>query len=345
MVKLFCALVGIENSVFEVDIEETASVSALKAKIHELNDDIKVPPRDLKLFIAKRDKGRGEWLTEEEVMKGVSDLTDLELLTSMRLEIGNAGLSEAIVQVEMTTAEIAKLMGPVNVLALVPQRQTELWVISESIPNVLNTKGIRCRVYRLAASYLGYYDPDLRAGDIDKALWYKETKLQIHIVFKEGMNFLVMFMICTERGALLFENELHHEGITQTSPLEGHEASTEVAPMHREAKELRHILTRDYLPDETDSPQGTVTSVSINVSIVELETDEFKYQSIEKSCHLISKEQPTHHKYDIDQNNRLALSSEMHGWYDGSNVVVPVMNISVESVSDGPEIGSRYKVT
>ncbi|KAL3658898.1 hypothetical protein V7S43_016041 [Phytophthora oleae] len=34
----------------------------------------------------------------------------------------------------------------------------------------------------------------------------------------------------------------------------------------------------------------------------------------------------------------------MHGWYDGSNVVVPVMNISVESVSEVPEIGSRYKV-
>ncbi|KAG2836067.1 hypothetical protein PC110_g13773 [Phytophthora cactorum] len=39
-----------------------------------------------------------------------------------------------------------------------------------------------------------------------------------------------------------------------------------------------------------------------------------------------------------------ALTSDLHSWYDGCSVAVPVMNISVESVSEGPVIGSRYKV-
>ncbi|KAG3085960.1 hypothetical protein PI124_g3377 [Phytophthora idaei] len=34
----------------------------------------------------------------------------------------------------------------------------------------------------------------------------------------------------------------------------------------------------------------------------------------------------------------------MHCWYDGRSFAVPVTNISVKSVSEGPVIGSRYKV-
>ncbi|KAL3658897.1 hypothetical protein V7S43_016040 [Phytophthora oleae] len=237
MVKFFCAIVGVEKSVFEVGIEERASVSALKFKIKDLNDDIKVSARNLELFLAKRDKGRGEWLTEEEAVKD-----------DMRLEI--------------TKEEVAKLISPVNVLVLVPRPQMELWLVSGSVKNALSTKGIRSRVYRLAASYLGYYDPDLRAGDGDKAMWYEEATLQLHVVFKE------------ERDAFIFENELQNEVFTRTSPLEGHDVSTKVAPIHRESNYLRRILTPEYLPDDTDSLQDTMTSVSTDISIVDLEADD-----------------------------------------------------------------------
>lgn len=100
-------------------------------------------------------------------------------------------------------------------------------------------------------------------------------------------------------------------------------------------------------------------SISTNTSIVDVMTDEFKYQRIEseewfgdvgkaQSCHLMSRDHcrkcPSDRKYDNDPNNRLALSSAMHDWYDGRMYNVPVMNISVESVSERPVIGNRYKV-
>jgi hypothetical protein len=163
----------------------------------------------------------------------------------------------------------------------------------------------------------------------------------------------------TEENALLFDNVLQDECITLTSPLDGHAVSTNVAPISRELSELRRIYSRHYVPEDTDSPQVTMSSLSTNTSIVDVVTDEFKYQRIEseewfgtvgkaQSCHLMSREHcrryASYHKYDNDQSNRLALTSDMHDWYDGRSFAVPVMNISVESVSEGPVVGSRYKV-
>ncbi|KAG2773644.1 hypothetical protein PC111_g24878, partial [Phytophthora cactorum] len=204
-----------------------------------------------------------------------------------------------------------------------------------------------CRLYRLVASYLGYYDPARRTGDKDNALWYEDKTLRIHSLFE------------TKENALLFDNVLQDECITPTSPLDGHAVSTNVAPFSRELSELRRIYSRHYVPQDTESPQVTMLSLSTNTSIVDVVTDEFKYQRIEseewfgpvgkaQSCHLMSREHcqrfESYHKYDNDQNNRLALSAELHDWYDGRTFAVPVMNISVESVSEGPVIGSRYKV-
>ncbi|KAG2787913.1 hypothetical protein PC129_g23976, partial [Phytophthora cactorum] len=262
--------------------------------------------------------------------------------------VGLAGRQVSLGEVSDEDGAAGK--GPVHVLVVVPKQvhpQEGLSLVSGSIENALNTKGIRCRVYYLAASNLGYYDPDLRAGESDKALWYDGATLRIHVLFKE------------ERDALVFENELQNEGITQASSLDGHTVLTNVAPISRELSELRRILTWHYVPEDTDSPQVTMSSLSTNTSIVDVVTDEFKYQRIEseewfgtvgkaQSCHLMSREHcrryASYHKYDNDQSNRLALTSDMHDWYDGRSFAVPVMNISVESVSEGPVVGSRYKV-
>ncbi|KAG4036320.1 hypothetical protein PC123_g28110, partial [Phytophthora cactorum] len=77
--------------------------------------------------------------------------------------------------------------GTIHVLVVVPEQaqpQMGLWLVNGSIENAKNTKGIRCRLYRLVASYLGYYDPARRTGDKDNALWYEDKTLRIHSLFE-----------------------------------------------------------------------------------------------------------------------------------------------------------------
>ncbi|KAG4040930.1 hypothetical protein PC123_g23542 [Phytophthora cactorum] len=73
MVKLFCAIVGVAGSAFEVDIDDAESVSALKKSIKAENSDDptlkNVAAKNLRLFLAK--EGDGAWLSSltEDVKK------------------------------------------------------------------------------------------------------------------------------------------------------------------------------------------------------------------------------------------------------------------------------------
>ncbi|KAG2807517.1 hypothetical protein PC113_g24037 [Phytophthora cactorum] len=64
MVKLFCAIVGVAGSAFEVDIDDAESVSALKKSIKAENSDDptlkNVAAKNLQLFLAKTEGGA--WL-------------------------------------------------------------------------------------------------------------------------------------------------------------------------------------------------------------------------------------------------------------------------------------------
>ncbi|EGZ11280.1 hypothetical protein PHYSODRAFT_338002 [Phytophthora sojae] len=118
----------------------------------------------------------------------------------------------------------------------------------------------------------------------------------------------------------------------------------------------------DYVPDDSESPQNTVSSISLTTSVSNLDpsTDEFRFQRIEdekfflpygkaESCHLVSRKQSRDHKrefakYDRDSNNRLALSREMHGWFDGMSIEVPIVNMLPGSVEENQSIGNRRKV-
>nr|AAY43406.1 CRN-like CRN12 [Phytophthora infestans] len=68
MVKLFCAIVGVAGSAFEVDIDQTASVSALKKAVKE-EKMYQFPADELQLFLAKA--GGNAWLSSltEDVKK------------------------------------------------------------------------------------------------------------------------------------------------------------------------------------------------------------------------------------------------------------------------------------
>nr|AOW41675.1 putative CRN13-like protein [Lagenidium giganteum] len=230
------------------------------------------------------------------------------------------------------------------------EQRSVLWLVRGSIVNALSTKGVRCRLYRLAGTYLGYYDPARRTGDKDSALWYEDKTLCIHILFE------------TKENALRFDNALQEEPVTLGSPLNGQEVTTSVAQVEGVQTELKRIYLIHYDPQESESPQDTMSSISLtsSVSILDASTDEFRYQRIEheryflpygnaESCHLVSRKQSRDHKrefakYDRDTNNRLALSREMDGFYDGLSYDVPIVNMIPGSVEQNRSIGNRYKV-
>ncbi|TMW69838.1 hypothetical protein Poli38472_001994 [Pythium oligandrum] len=143
------------------------------------------------------------------------------------------------------------------------------------------------------------------------------------------MNLYIRVLFKKERDALIFYNALHDESITMGSPLYKQEIEAHIVPAPAAFSPLRRVLTRDYNPAETDSPENTASNSSVT-SIVDMATDMFKYQRIEhegffghlgkaQSCHLMShahcQDHTSYEKYDKDESNRLALSSEMHGWF------------------------------
>ncbi|KAG2780797.1 hypothetical protein PC111_g24556 [Phytophthora cactorum] len=117
MVKLFCAIVGVAGNVFSVRVDESDSVDDLKKAIAE-DQKYDFAASKLQFYLAKKGS---TWLTEEEVKKGVSDTTGLKLLDAVRAEIGDVGLSQDDVRLQVAKEEVAALKGPVNVLVVVPE--------------------------------------------------------------------------------------------------------------------------------------------------------------------------------------------------------------------------------
>ncbi|KAH7467115.1 Crinkler effector protein BLC01 [Phytophthora ramorum] len=192
MVKLFCAIVGVAGSAFEVRVDESDSVYDLKKVIKgEKPNDLKDIDADkLQLFLAKKEDGA--WLTEADVKKGVSDTTGLKLLGAARARIRRVGLSEKDVG-GVGEEEEAEGRGPVNVLVVVPEQehaQTGLWLVTGSVDNALNTRGARCKLYWMATLRIGYYDPARRIDNKDVAFWYESKKLCFHVLFETSTCFI-----------------------------------------------------------------------------------------------------------------------------------------------------------
>jgi hypothetical protein len=134
MVKLFCAVVGVAGRAFEVDIDERASVSALREAIKgKKPDTIKDEADTLELFLAKKD---GKWLTqklteelkEKDMANGATfrdGLTDLDVSAA---PVGLVGLSEREVQFQVTLEHIRAKSTPVNVLVVLPSKMLRIGV-------------------------------------------------------------------------------------------------------------------------------------------------------------------------------------------------------------------------
>lgn len=254
----------------------------------------------------------------------------------------------------------------IHVLVVVPKKsravveledaaeRTALWLIHGSIANAFNTRGVRCKLYRLAGLYLGYYDPARCTDHKFQAFWYAGdgTTLLVHVLFR------------TEEYAVLFENALRDEPATLGSPLSHQQVTTDVKKVEGVATELQRIFFVHYDPNDTDSLQDAVSSISqtSDVTLFDGSTDEFKFQRIEderlflsygkaESCHLVLNKHCTHRdfkrefgKYNNDVNNRLALSREMHGYFDGMSMEVPIVNMFPGCVDKTHPVNNKFKV-
>ncbi|KAE9051699.1 hypothetical protein PR001_g1232 [Phytophthora rubi] len=124
MVNIFCGIVGVAGPAFVVDIDAEKTVAHLRKAIKVDNEDIKGPPRNLKLFLAKTTTGA--WLTEADVMKGVSDTTGLKPLDNAGAPLRLYDLSEDKVRFQVTKAHVEAKTNPVHVLAKLPDQDHQL---------------------------------------------------------------------------------------------------------------------------------------------------------------------------------------------------------------------------
>ncbi|KAL3656702.1 hypothetical protein V7S43_018370 [Phytophthora oleae] len=344
-ISLKCAIVG-QAGKFDVTIDDDKKVSELKDAVkEEMENELKnIDVDDLVLFLAKKDKGNGAWLTGAEVAAVRSDpVAEGFKLMDPTLFLKNP---------ENFGENFQPDEGQVHVLVVVPQQEharSGLWLVTGSVENALTTKGVRCKLYWMATLRIGYYDPTHRIGNKNVAFWYQDKKLCFRVLFE------------TKEGALLFETDLVTGPLTLGSPLTDHVVDTRVERADAVSTSLQRIFYVDYVPNDSESPQHTISSVSLTTSVSNLDasTDEFHFQRIEdeklflpygkaESCHLVSRKQSRDHKrefakYDRDRNNRLALSRDMHGWFDGMSMDVPIVNMRPGEVEENQSNGNRYK--
>ncbi|EGZ11330.1 hypothetical protein PHYSODRAFT_287330 [Phytophthora sojae] len=382
MVKLVCAIVGVAGSAFPVDIDASQLVGDLKKaiKAEKTNDFKDIDADKLQLFLAKT--ADGAWLPDDD--QAALDLEDGKVHEDIQALIDGEKMKATwTIEDVLTANNMTKRKGrapksrQIHVLVVVPEQehaQTGLWLVTGSVENALITKGIRCKLYRMATLRIGYYDPTRCIGNKNVAFWYEDKKLCFHVLFETSTCFYMLSLhrntaslransvSFIEDAALLFETDLRTGPQTLGSPLTNQVVETRVAPANAVSTDLQRVFYCDYVPDDSESPQNTVSSISLTTSVSNLDpsTDEFRFQRIEdekfflpygkaESCHLVSRKQSRDHKrefakYDRDSNNRLALSREMHGWFDGMSIEVPIVNMLPGSVEENQSIGNRRKV-
>ncbi|KAH9140377.1 hypothetical protein AeRB84_015386 [Aphanomyces euteiches] len=290
MLKLFCVVVG-EGRPFSVKIDASETVDDLKKKIKEEKENtIRCDPDALQLYcVDGLAQDENEQFLHNEITIDMPNCplddfgskkklsTTFPLSSYPQLNDTSVGRIHVLVLPEDTTS------APRQLLAESARVEDKLWLVCGSITNASSIKGVRCRLYRLAGTFLGYYDPARTVKD--SALWYEDKTLRIHILFK------------TEENALRFDNALQEEPVTLGSPLNGQQVSTNVTQVNLIAvpSQLRRIYFMHYVPQESESPQDTISSISLtsSVTVVDPSTEEFCYQRIEDDRYFLPRAEIT----------------------------------------------------
>ena len=204
--------------------------------------------------------------------------------------------------------------------------------------------GFRRGLYRTAQDYLGFYEK--RNGVTQNPFSYQEDgTLQINVLFKQ------------ESDALHFRAAVY-ENVATISPNNDLTTSLSVEPAS-DAQLDETILVGHFNPDN-DSPPETPRPLS---GVTELYDTSplFQYQRLEHErffgglykadrAHLIDKpfceKGKQFSKFQNNENNFLALSKEVHCWFDAlSNVheKIPFFKLLIKHVSSNQDPANDYR--
>jgi len=139
-----------------VNIDEGQTVEDLKEAIKSRSDGaITAPWLMLQLFLAKKDRGAGDWLAENDVKGGATDTTGLKPLDAVQAEIGEVGLSADEVRLQVTKKHVADRKGPVHVLVAIPGDEVDV-ILHENVQHD-GVSGAADEVERQARNELELY--------------------------------------------------------------------------------------------------------------------------------------------------------------------------------------------
>jgi hypothetical protein len=225
------------------------------------------------------------------------------------------------------------------------QSVASLWRVTGSISGGRKV-GFRRGLYRISQDNLGFYEK--KQGVKENPFSYRENDiLAINVLFEnrsEALHFL----------ATVYEN------VSIVSPNE--EVKADVSVEFALGAELDEtILVGHYSPDKDSPPETPRNSVATELYDI---SPLFQYQRLEAEryfgamykadrAHLIDKplceKGKRFAKYQDNENNYLALSKEVHCWFDAlSNIYgkIPFFNLRISSVAEAsdPAYAHRYRV-
>ncbi|CAK4297652.1 unnamed protein product [Aphanomyces euteiches] len=320
MPKLFCLVVGHEESPFSVNIAADETVDDLKKLIKEVLM-YQFPAKKLQLYQAVKGLSRGEaeaaTLDNDGKIPGCIKMDELLRIQNDAHFGMNFEPQEGNIYVLVVVPDVAAT----------PLSPSVVWVVNVSVENALDVKGVHSRVYRMADLNHGYYDPNH-----PDAFVYDDKKLMVHILFE------------IKEKALDFATTFQNESQTVLSPLNHRTIVSNVDHTFRPSNQvkLRRVKFGDY--DPSSSPEETISEISTPsaISYLDQHTEGFRYQRIEhvNAFGHTAKAQ----KVQKDPNNMLALSRTMHGWFDALDTDFPLFKLDVESWKEQPSVNGRYKV-
>ncbi|OWY98041.1 hypothetical protein PHMEG_00031295 [Phytophthora megakarya] len=310
MVNLYCAVVGEALDAILVSVDEHQRVGELKEVITtKLSKILKcTSSANVMLFQAKNGS---TWLKEEEFVRIQERGTpgELDVYKTERLRFMTKRICDVFNSLPEETIHVLVVVSkPSQPQARQPQ--PKLWLFNGSIENALSN----------------------------------------------SITVIVLAGDC----ALAFENDIMDGIVRPGSPWYNLSVITKVTQVDAVSTELHRVFLTHYKPEESTSPPQTISVASSTESKVDLWTEDFEFQRIEDktvfvpyskadSCHLVSSQQCKEHnlefgRYHGDPNNRLALSRELRGWYDGLSCDVPYVNMYPGAIEEKPSKGNRYKV-
>ncbi|KAE9318976.1 hypothetical protein PF008_g18378 [Phytophthora fragariae] len=116
-----CTIVGGTGSTLDVGIDNGRTINQLTETIKDRSDGlIKDPWPSLQLFLAKKDEGRGPWLTQLDAVQGVSGTSGYKRLLFPDAKLRDVGLARRQLG-GVSDKELAVGKSPVHVLVKLPE--------------------------------------------------------------------------------------------------------------------------------------------------------------------------------------------------------------------------------